>query len=184
MNGFLKEISDIPGGDRIHLCIQCGTCSASCPNVNRMDHTPREIIALARAGMRKDVLSSNAMWFCVSCYLCTVRCPKAIPLTDIMYDLKNLAIKEHMTMKGGRTSTLARTFAENVNQNGRVFEFGLVSRYLFRLHRFNPMGLVGYLPLGLKLLTRGRLPFRPDRITGREQLRAIVKKAASLEGRS
>jgi heterodisulfide reductase subunit C len=29
---FVEEISVIPGGEAIRLCIQCGTCTASCPN--------------------------------------------------------------------------------------------------------------------------------------------------------
>lgn len=182
-HSFVEEIASEPGGECIRWCIQCGTCSGSCPNVNRMRHTPREIIALARAGMREEVLSSNTMWFCVSCYLCAARCPRGIPLTDIMYALKNLAIKEHIVRRGGRSSTLARTFVENVNRDGRQSEFGLMRRYFFRIYRFNPVGVASQIPLALKLLTRGRIPFRPHRIKGREDLRAIMKKVASLEGR-
>ncbi len=79
---FVDEIYALPGGEGVRLCIQCGTCSGSCPNASKMDHTPRELIAMARAGMRKEVLSSNSMWLCLSCYLCTVRCPRGIESTD------------------------------------------------------------------------------------------------------
>ena len=75
---LIEEICAIPGGEGIRLCIQCGTCTASCPNADKMEHTPSELIAMARAGMRKEVLSSNAMWYCLSCYMCTVRCPRGI----------------------------------------------------------------------------------------------------------
>ena len=40
---------------------------------------------------RDDVLSSNTMWCCVSCYFCTTRCPQQIPITDIMYALMKYA---------------------------------------------------------------------------------------------
>ena len=66
---FLDEISSIPGGEKIRHCIQCGTCSASCPMVFKMDHSPRKIFAMAKAGMRKEVLSSTTIWYCVSLLL-------------------------------------------------------------------------------------------------------------------
>ncbi len=60
---FVDEVAAIPGGEGIRLCIQCGTCTASCPNADKMEHTPSQLIAMVRAGMRKEVLSSNAMWY-------------------------------------------------------------------------------------------------------------------------
>lgn len=56
---FVDEISAIPGGEGIRLCIQCGTCTASCPNADSMAHTPAQLIAMARAGMRQEVLSRS-----------------------------------------------------------------------------------------------------------------------------
>ncbi len=50
---FIDEICALPGGEGIRICIQCGTCTASCPNADRMEHTPSELIAKARAGMKK-----------------------------------------------------------------------------------------------------------------------------------
>lgn len=70
-NTFVDEISASPGGEEIRLCIQCGTCTASCPNADRMEHTPSQLIAMARADMRQEVLKSNSMWYCLSCYTCT-----------------------------------------------------------------------------------------------------------------
>lgn len=176
---FLEEIYAFPGAEALRRCIQCGTCAGTCPNTNYMEHTPRQIVAMVRAGMKEQVLRSNSMWFCVSCYLCSLRCPRGVPLTDIMYSLKNLAIREQFARKGGRTSTLARTFVENINENGRVFEFGVLSKYLWRI---NLLETLRYIPLGLKLLSRGRMPLRPEGIKAKEQLRAIMKKVASLEG--
>ena len=90
---FLTDVYGIPGGEKIKLCQQCGTCSGSCPTSYLMDYTPREIIAAFRAGQLDKVLKSNTIWLCTSCYSCTVRCPAGIKLTDIMYELKRLAIK-------------------------------------------------------------------------------------------
>ena len=71
----LGDLSNIPGGEEIRLCIQCGTCTASCPNANKMDYAPRQIIAMARAGMLDEVLSSNSMWYCASCFFAQCAVP-------------------------------------------------------------------------------------------------------------
>ena len=49
---FLEQVDIVPGGERLRKCIQCGTCTASCPNADKMEHTPSQLIAMARAGMR------------------------------------------------------------------------------------------------------------------------------------
>ena len=41
-----------PIDTRVELCIQCGTCGGSCPSAADMDHTPRMLFAMIRAGLR------------------------------------------------------------------------------------------------------------------------------------
>ena len=178
-NTFQGEVFAIPGGESMRLCIQCGTCAGSCPNTNRMDYSPRKLVAMVRAGMKEAVLNSNSMWYCCSCYLCTVRCPRDIPVTDVMYVLKQLAIRDGYASKRGRTSNLSKTFVENVNKHGRVHEAELLLRYFFRIGPWKSLGII---PLGLKFLLRGRLPVRPHPIKKREQLRKVLRMAELLEG--
>ena len=82
---FIDEMKAIPGGEQIVDCIQCGTCSGSCPTGFLMKHSPRKLIAMTRAGMKKEVLESPDIWLCTSCYSCYVRCPRNIKVTDLMY---------------------------------------------------------------------------------------------------
>ena len=42
------ELATIPGGENLNLCIQCGTCSGSCPNVDYMSYSPRQIEKASR----------------------------------------------------------------------------------------------------------------------------------------
>jgi heterodisulfide reductase subunit C len=63
---FVKEVSQVPGGEGVNLCMQCGTCTASCPSVKIWEFTPSEVIAMVRADMRDAVLSSSSMWCCLS----------------------------------------------------------------------------------------------------------------------
>ena len=91
---LLHEVSmKTAGVSRLEMCIQCGACGGSCPSAMDMDHTPRMLFVMLRAGMRDDVLRSNAPWLCVSCYHCVVRCPQEVHIADVMYTLKSMAIK-------------------------------------------------------------------------------------------
>ena len=91
MKSFLDEVKATPGGEHILACIQCGTCTGSCPMAGAMEFPPRKIIAMIRAGMRDEVLASNSMWFCLSCYMCTARCPRGVKPTEIAHALESLA---------------------------------------------------------------------------------------------
>ncbi len=178
-SAFLEEVIEhTPNGERLVHCIQCGSCSGSCPNGADMQYTPRAIFAMIKAGERERVLSANTMWCCVSCYYCTTRCPQNIPITEIMYALKRLAIADG-TVKNTDAPALAKTFVGLLNTYGRSFEFGLASRfYLFN----KPLAMLKMGPLGLSMFTRGRMSLRPSRIRQIDQLRAIINKAKELGG--
>ena len=180
---FADEISALPGGEGIKLCIQCGTCSASCPNANKMDYTPRKLIAMARAGMRDEVLSSNSMWICLSCYLCTVRCPRKIRSTQFMHALEFLSNRKGVSTGRIRIPKLYRTFTDIVNKRGIVPELNLMVAFYLRT---NPLRAIKMIPMALNLLRHGRLPLKSHRLKpeAQHQLKVILEKAKSLEGRS
>jgi len=174
---FLDEVAVVPGGERLRTCIQCGTCGGSCPSGPDMEYTPREIFAMIAAGLREEVLRSNTFWYCVSCYYCTVRCPQKIPITDIMYRLKRLAIQEGCYRAS--IAGFSETFVGQVETFGRSFELGLAAVHYLRYH---PLSSVRMSPLLLGMVTRGRMAFTPKRIRGVRQLRAILRKAKELGG--
>lgn len=144
-----------------------------------MQYTPRTLFAMINADRREEVLTANTMWYCVSCYFCTVRCPQNIPITEIMYALKRIAIRENK-YKDTDAPALARTFTNLVEKYGRSFEFGLASRfYLFNKPILSTLKMG---PLGLSLFTRGRMSLVPTRIRQVEQLQAIIQKARQIGG--
>jgi len=173
---FLDEIYALPGGHEVKKCIQCGTCSGSCPTSYVMDHAPRKIFSLIRAGFRDEVLSSNTIWFCTSCYTCAVRCPKDIKITDVMYALKRLAVAEGKA-KGQKGVVLSKIFAALVNKYGRNHETELMMRYIIQAEPFN---FLQFVPQGWTLFVNRRLPFLPHRIKNINQLRTILKKVDEL----
>jgi heterodisulfide reductase subunit C len=175
---FLEEVmSSTPGGESLLTCLQCGTCGGSCPSGPDMDHTPRTIFAMINAGMREEVLRSNTPWYCVSCYYCMVRCPKEIPITDIMYTLKQMAIKVKL-YDNSDAPDWSESFIGYVETYGRSFELGLATRYHLT-HR--PLDKFALGPFGLGMLLKNRLALRPERIEKIDQLRSILEKAKQLE---
>lgn len=169
---FSKEIMSMPGSESLPTCIQCGTCSSTCPLSIYMDYTPRRIIAMTRAGFRDEVLGSNTIWLCASCYSCTVECPKNIKITDVMYALKRKAIHENVFPKRFPTSVLAREFYSSVLKAGRNTESRLILRMFLKS---NPFLLFRQAGMGLRLWLQGRLSLRKESIRGKEELQAVLK---------
>ncbi len=131
--GFGEKIAGMAYGEKLFSCIQCGTCSATCPVSHYMDYTPRRIIAMVRAGFRDEVLNSVTIWLCASCYSCTVECPREIKITDVMYALKQEAIAAGTYPKRFPIPVLAREFFRGVAANGRNNEGPLMVRLLLRI---------------------------------------------------
>jgi len=175
---FLEEVSARTAGvSRLEMCIQCGTCGGSCPPADDMDHTPRMLFAMIRAGMREQALASNTPWICVSCYHCVVRCPQDVHIADVMYTLKSMAIQAKL-YKDSTAPDFSQTFVDMVETYGRSYEFGLATRHY--LKHF-PMRLPGMAPMGLGMLTKKRMDITPTRIEGIDQLTAILDRAKTLE---
>jgi len=92
---FKLLISREPGGEHIKRCFSCGTCTAGCPVREVTDrYNPRKIIRMAILGMKKEVLSSQFIWLCSSCYTCFERCPQDVKIPELMNAIKNIAVRE------------------------------------------------------------------------------------------
>ena len=92
---FKYEVAEQPGGENIKVCFSCGLCTASCPVADiTPEFNPRKIIHMVLLGMRKEVLSSDVIWFCIQCYSCQAHCPQNVDFSDVMKGLRVMAIKE------------------------------------------------------------------------------------------
>lgn len=174
---FSEEVYMLPSCEDIRSCIQCGTCSATCPVVEYMTHSPRKLFAMIRADMEGEVLESNTIWFCASCYSCTVRCPMDIKITDVMYALKEVALKKNK----GDNRLIAPHFAKRFNglieKYGRVFEPELTPAFIGRV---GIGGMIDNALFGLSMFTKGRLPILPKRLKGLKGFQKTLKKAHQL----
>ncbi len=177
---FMQEvIAETPGGERLKNCMQCGSCSGSCPLGYQMDHTPRQLFAMIDAGDREEVLNSNTPWWCVSCYACMTRCPRNVPITDLMYTLKRMQLAEGKAQRE-LGPVLARKFTNFVDHFGRVYELGLALGFHvpYRTMAVTKMG-----PMGAQMFFKGRMAILPSKIKRTDQLQAIVRKARELGGK-
>jgi len=178
---FLKQVEVIPGGERIKRCIQCGTCTGSCPVSHAMDISPRQLIALFRAGEIETIMKSRSIWICASCYACTTRCPAGIRITDIVYALKRTAMEKSYQTGAHHVQVLAGLFVNNLMKYGRLHEGTLIRRYYTKTGMFR---LFGLLPLVKKMYMTKRLAPFPVRIKGHRSLSRIIRKAQEIEMRS
>jgi heterodisulfide reductase subunit C len=80
------------GAERIRTCIQCGTCSSVCPSGRRTAFRTRELMRKAILGLKDEVLSSQDLWLCATCYNCLERCPRQIKVTDAILIMRNMAV--------------------------------------------------------------------------------------------
>ena len=167
----------VPIQDMVRTCIQCGTCTGSCPNAFAMDHTPRKMWRMVLMGHKDDIFKSKTFTLCSSCYYCTLRCPRGLPLTEAMNALKQIASKEDIARY--RKSTLfCKNFMESVRRHGRVREMEFMTLYFSSMK--NPIIPLRFASLGLKLMKKRKVSIQlPSK--GHGPLDAIFRKAAELE---
>jgi heterodisulfide reductase subunit C len=175
---FLAEVDRIPGGERLRRCIQCGTCTGSCPVSYAMDLMPREVIALFRAGDLERILRSRTIWVCASCYQCTTRCPSNIKITDLLYALKRVGVERRVFPNKFPVYVLSETFVDQVKKYGRNHEVGLLRTYFLKTGIFRMFKRTG---LALALWRKGRLALWPERIKGIDGLRKMIARAEAFD---
>jgi len=155
------EIAALPGGENIHRCWQCGSCTNSCTvNAINPDFNPRYWIYLIRVGMESELLrDKDIIWQCVSCNKCTYACPRDVFPEGVMKATSHwLELKGH-TPKS-HSMIFDEVFSEQVFETGKIEDGRVVMRFFKRTGQalrqpwMEDMvkGMLRHLPLGL--LTR------------------------------
>jgi heterodisulfide reductase subunit C len=130
------EIASLPGGEYIHRCWQCGSCTNAC-TVNAIEprFNPRYWIYLIRTGMESELLrDKDIIWMCVSCNKCTYACPRDVVPEGVMKATAHwLELKGH-TPKS--TSTVFdEVFAEQIIARGKIEDTEVLTSYLKRTNQ-------------------------------------------------
>ena len=160
-------------GDEVKTCIQCGTCSASCPTASLMDVPIRKLIKLVLEGEKEAALSSRSIWLCTSCLLCTVRCPRKIRPMAVVAALKTIYEEEGMKC---RDSVFEGIFGRQIRDYGRISEVLLSAEYMIR----SPSSALQIMAFGAELVPKGKIELsfeaaRGERIEGTEEVRRIFE---------
>jgi heterodisulfide reductase subunit C len=92
---FTAKIESMSGQDLL-ACYQCGKCSAGCPMAKYMDILPNQMIRFAQLGLEEALLSSNAIWLCVSCLTCNTRCPKGVKIAEVIEAIRRVRLRARM----------------------------------------------------------------------------------------
>jgi len=179
-----SSVSPNPSLDQVQnmviSCIQCGTCSGSCPNAFAMDLTPRQLWRKVLLGQTDDIFKSRTFSLCSDCYYCTLRCPRGLKLTEAMNTLKQIAAREDMD-RYKQSIRFYKSFLDSVRRHGRVHEMEFMS--LFFLWMKNPLLPLAFTSLGLRLMAKRKISIQ---IPSREPnpLEAIFRKVEEMEGQS
>lgn len=170
---FRDLILKTPVGEKIPTCMQCGICAGSCPVSHEMDYSPRQLVRMVLLGLRKEVLNSNTIWLCTTCFSCSVRCPRGIHPTELMETLKPIAIAEGVKNKNTKFDNV---FSDVIKKNGRASEFLLISKY-----SLTEPGMIKQVPFGMSLFSKGKLSLSSDKMENAHELDAILKISAKKE---
>ena len=128
-----EEVAALPGGEHIHRCFQCGSCTNSCTvNAINPDFNPRYWIYLIRIGLEEELLrDKDIVWQCVSCNKCTYACPRDVNPEGVMKATAHwLELKGH-TAKSP-SMHFDEVFSEQVFATGKIEEGRTMRRFFGR----------------------------------------------------
>ncbi len=93
-------------------CIQCGTCTGSCPVARKSNLNIRRYMREVSALGRLTIHPSNELWSCTTCATCGVRCPKDLNPYEFLIDIRSMAVES------GDIAPTIRDALESIFKNG------------------------------------------------------------------
>ena len=172
-SSFLDEVKRRSRED-LSLCYQCLKCTAGCPTAPYMDVRPNNIIRMIQMGMKKEVLESSAIWFCVYCQTCGTRCPNEIHIGVLMDALREMAMEEGIPAKEKNIHLLHEAFIQSIRRGGRAHEVTMLMDYVLRSRDLMTDSLIP----GMMLFLKGKFPLLPSFIKGRQEIKKIFEKCS------
>ena len=87
-------------------CFQCAKCTSGCEAHKLLELEPHKIVALLKRGLIDEMVNSDIIWTCMSCFKCRERCPQKVAPVEILFAVKNLAVASGKQIPGNFSSML------------------------------------------------------------------------------
>jgi heterodisulfide reductase subunit C len=87
-------------------CFQCAKCTSGCEAHKLLELEPHKVVALLKRGLIDELINSDVIWTCMSCFKCRERCPQKVAPVDILFALKNMAVAIGKQIPGKYTGML------------------------------------------------------------------------------
>ena len=88
-----ERIREISGTNPLK-CMKCGKCSATCPAFNEMDIKPHQFVSYVANNNVEELLKSESLWKCLSCFACVERCPRDVQPGKVIDAARQLVVRE------------------------------------------------------------------------------------------
>jgi Fe-S oxidoreductase len=116
------------GARDIEICMQCGTCSASCPLSSGTNPFPRKIYRYIQLGLKDKLLKSTEPWLCYYCGDCNKDCPRGAEPAETM-----MATRRWLTAQYDWTGLARRFYLSEAWEIGALIAVALGIIVLFSL---------------------------------------------------
>jgi heterodisulfide reductase subunit C len=88
-----ERVREISGTNPLK-CMKCGKCSATCPAFNEMDIKPHQFVSYVVNNNVEELVKSESLWKCLSCFACVERCPRDVKPGKIIDAARQLVVRE------------------------------------------------------------------------------------------
>jgi heterodisulfide reductase subunit C len=120
----------------------------------------------------------RTVWVCSSCQTCVTRCPNDVDLPRLMDWIKENIVLEGKPAAEDKIKIFHQAFLKEVKARGRVFEGGLMLRYMLESgSAFGPEAFKNA-KMGLTMLRKGRLKLLPGGTKDRKWLKELVRETS------
>jgi Fe-S oxidoreductase/predicted membrane channel-forming protein YqfA (hemolysin III family) len=120
-----QEVAQLGARD-MDICMQCGTCSASCPLSSGMNAFPRKIYRYLQLGLKDKLLQSPVPWLCYYCGECNTDCPRGAEPAETM-----MATRRWLTAQYDWTGLARRFYLSEAWEIGALIVVALAVVVLF-----------------------------------------------------
>ncbi len=183
---FLQTPQERSQLDQVGNCVLCGACYSEC---NAKEVNPEFVGPHALAKAQRMITDSRdtqteerlekynevatGVWGCTRCYMCNEVCPMEVAPMDQISKIKQ-QILQRKDENASRAIRHRKTLINLVKEGGWVDErkFGII----LMSNKFKDIkGLSSLLPLGLRMLSAGKFPFKFEPSQGTKEVKAIIE---------